>query len=113
LANGHAAALGISILEAQAVGTPVVVSDSGGIAEGIERDRSGYAVPERDVSEPVFTIVTKILPRDSCAMRIAFISPPRQPDLSRPHCSAFIAGNHAGRGGNRICLKKQLIVIRE
>jgi Glycosyl transferases group 1 len=34
LENGHADALGIAILEFQAVGTPVVAFDSGGVAEG-------------------------------------------------------------------------------
>lgn len=50
LENGHAEALGIAILEAQAVGTPVVAFDSGGVAEGIDPGRSGFAVPEKDIN---------------------------------------------------------------
>jgi glycosyltransferase involved in cell wall biosynthesis len=40
LENGHADALGSAILEFQAVGTPVVAFDSGGVAEGIDPGRS-------------------------------------------------------------------------
>jgi colanic acid/amylovoran biosynthesis glycosyltransferase len=47
--TGHAEALGLSVLEAQAVGTPVVAFDSGGVGEAVSRDRTGYLVPERDV----------------------------------------------------------------
>lgn len=49
LSNGHAEALGLANLEAQAVGTPVVAFDSGGVAEAIENGRTGHAVAERDV----------------------------------------------------------------
>jgi colanic acid/amylovoran biosynthesis glycosyltransferase len=47
--TGHAEALGLSVLEAQAVGTPVVAFDSGGVGEAVSRDRTGYLVPEKDV----------------------------------------------------------------
>jgi colanic acid/amylovoran biosynthesis glycosyltransferase len=47
--TGHAEALGLSILEAQAVGTPVVAFDSGGVGEAIQSGKSGYLVPEKDV----------------------------------------------------------------
>lgn len=47
--TGHAEALGLSVLEAQAVGTPVIAFDSGGVGEAVYRDRTGYLVPERDV----------------------------------------------------------------
>jgi colanic acid/amylovoran biosynthesis glycosyltransferase len=50
LENGHAEALGIAILESQAVGTPVVAFDSGGVAEGIDPGRSGFVVPEKDIN---------------------------------------------------------------
>jgi colanic acid/amylovoran biosynthesis glycosyltransferase len=50
LANGHAEALGLANLEAQAVGTPVVAFDSGGVAETIEPGRTGFAVPEHDIN---------------------------------------------------------------
>lgn len=48
LDNGHAEAFGLANLEAQAVGTPVVAFDSGGVAEAMEPGRTGYAVGERD-----------------------------------------------------------------
>lgn len=41
-------ALGISILEAQAVGLPVVATRTGGIPEAVEDGRSGFLVPEND-----------------------------------------------------------------
>lgn len=47
--TGHAEALGLSILEAQAVGTPVVAFDSGGTSEAVVQGKTGYLVPERDV----------------------------------------------------------------
>ena len=49
-ATGHAEALGLSVLEAQAVGTPVVAFDSGGVGEAIADQKTGYLVPERDVN---------------------------------------------------------------
>jgi glycosyltransferase involved in cell wall biosynthesis len=48
-ATGHAEALGISVLEAQAVGTPVVAFDSGGVGEAMAAEKSGYLVAEKDV----------------------------------------------------------------
>jgi glycosyltransferase involved in cell wall biosynthesis len=50
LENGHAEALGVAILEFQAVGTPLVAFDSGGVAEGIDPGRSGFVVPEKDIN---------------------------------------------------------------
>lgn len=49
LDNGHAEAFGLANIEAQAVGTPVVAFDSGGVAETMEAGHSGIVVPERDV----------------------------------------------------------------
>jgi glycosyltransferase involved in cell wall biosynthesis len=48
LENGHAEALGLANLEAQAVGTPVVAFDSGGVAEAMDNGTTGFAVAERD-----------------------------------------------------------------
>lgn len=48
--TGQAEALGLSILEAQAVGTPVVAFDSGGVGEAIISGKTGYLVPEKDVN---------------------------------------------------------------
>jgi glycosyltransferase involved in cell wall biosynthesis len=50
LGNGHAEAMGISNLEAQAVGTPVVVFDSGGVGEAIRHGKTGFKTAERDVA---------------------------------------------------------------
>jgi glycosyltransferase involved in cell wall biosynthesis len=49
LENGHAEAMGISNLEAQAVGTPAVVFDSGGVGEAIVHGKTGFKTAERDV----------------------------------------------------------------
>jgi colanic acid/amylovoran biosynthesis glycosyltransferase len=49
LENGHAEAMGISNLEAQAVGTPAVVFDSGGVGEAILHGKTGFKTRERDV----------------------------------------------------------------
>lgn len=48
--TGHAEALGLSILEAQAAGTPVVAFDSGGTGEALAHNKSGYLVAEKDVN---------------------------------------------------------------
>jgi colanic acid/amylovoran biosynthesis glycosyltransferase len=61
LNNGHAEALGLANLEAQAMGTPVVAFDSGGVAEAMENGCSGLAVAERDVpamAEAVASLLT-------------------------------------------------------
>jgi glycosyltransferase involved in cell wall biosynthesis len=47
--NGDAEGLGIVMQEAASYGIPVVVSDSGGIAEAVVDGKTGYVVPERDV----------------------------------------------------------------
>jgi colanic acid/amylovoran biosynthesis glycosyltransferase len=47
--TGQAEALGLTNIEAQAVGTPVVAFDTGGVAETIENGRTGIVVPEPDV----------------------------------------------------------------
>ncbi len=49
LDNGHAEAMGIANLEAQAVGTPVVAFRSGGVGEAVEDGKTGYLAEERDV----------------------------------------------------------------
>jgi len=50
LDSGHAEAFGITNLEAQAVGTPVVAFRSGGVAEAMIDGQTGTAVEERDVN---------------------------------------------------------------
>jgi colanic acid/amylovoran biosynthesis glycosyltransferase len=45
--DGHAEALGLSVLEAQAVGTPVVAFDSGGVGEAVLNGKSGYLAAEK------------------------------------------------------------------
>lgn len=42
--DGYAETQGLVVQEAQAMGLPVVVSDIGGIAEGIIRDETGFAI---------------------------------------------------------------------
>ncbi|NBB63337.1 glycosyltransferase [Pseudomonas sp. ODNR1LW] len=49
LDNGHAEAMGIANLEAEALGTPVVAFRSGGVGEAVEDGASGYLFAERDV----------------------------------------------------------------
>ncbi len=50
LDNGHEEALALSIAEAQAVGTPAVVFDSGGMAEALVPSESGFVVPTSKVA---------------------------------------------------------------
>lgn len=49
LSNGQEEALGLTIVEAQAVGTPCVVFQSGGMPEAIDIDHSGFVVEEKNV----------------------------------------------------------------
>ena len=49
LENGHEEALALTIVEAQAMGIPAVVFESGGMPEAIVNGKSGYVVPEKDV----------------------------------------------------------------
>ncbi|CAN5415736.1 glycosyltransferase [soil metagenome] len=60
LANGHAEAMGIANLEAEALGTPVVAFRSGGVGEAVEDGASGYLAEERDV-EAMATGVARLL----------------------------------------------------
>jgi colanic acid/amylovoran biosynthesis glycosyltransferase len=47
--NGLAEAQGLVIQEAQAMELPVLVSDAGGMAEGVLEGITGYVLPQRDV----------------------------------------------------------------
>ena len=47
--TGHAEALGLALLEAQAVGTPVVAFNSGGVGEAVVHGKTAYLAPEKDV----------------------------------------------------------------
>ena len=58
LENGHAEAFGMTNLEAQAVGTPVVAFRSGGVAEAMIDGETGNAVAERDVRSMAGAIAT-------------------------------------------------------
>ncbi|MBD9388216.1 glycosyltransferase [Agrobacterium sp. AGB01] len=49
LDNGHAEAFGLANLEAEAVGTPVVAFQSGGVGEAVEDGKTGMLLSERDV----------------------------------------------------------------
>ncbi|MGB7156878.1 MAG: glycosyltransferase [Tepidisphaeraceae bacterium] len=48
--NGDAEGFGLVFAEAQAMGTPVVSSASGGIPEAVAHGRTGFLAPERDVN---------------------------------------------------------------
>jgi glycosyltransferase involved in cell wall biosynthesis len=43
-------AFGVAVIEAQAMGLPVVCSDAGGLPENVEHEVSGYVVPRRAVA---------------------------------------------------------------
>lgn len=48
LGNGHEEALALTIVEAQSMGVPAVVFDSGGMPEAIVDNQSGYVVEEKN-----------------------------------------------------------------
>ena len=48
-ANRSRRSTGIVHLEAEAVGTPVIAFDSGGVGEAVDNNKTGYLVPEKDV----------------------------------------------------------------
>ncbi|GGA64533.1 glycosyl transferase family 1 [Neiella marina] len=51
LDNGHEEALALAIAEAQAVGTPAVVFNSGGMPEAVNAKQSGFVVEPADVDD--------------------------------------------------------------
>jgi len=58
LGNGHEEALALTIVEAQAMGVPAVVFDSGGMPEAIEVNKSGFVVEEKNDDELAQKIIT-------------------------------------------------------
>lgn len=56
--SGDAEGLGMAILEAQAMGLPVVATRSGGIPEAVMDGQTGLLVPEQDVPALVQSIVS-------------------------------------------------------
>ena len=61
LESGEAEGFGMVFLEAQAMGTPVVSFDSGGIPEAVLQGKTGFLYPEKDVnglSEGILTLLT-------------------------------------------------------
>jgi glycosyltransferase involved in cell wall biosynthesis len=68
--NGDAEGLGISILEAQACGVPVVTSARGGATEGIVDGVTGFAFPERDV-EALTRALHTVLVNDEVALSMS------------------------------------------
>jgi colanic acid/amylovoran biosynthesis glycosyltransferase len=73
LPNGHAEAFGLAILEAQAVGTPVVAFDSGGVAEAMENGKTGFAAPERDIAG-MAEAITRLMSDDELWMRVSLMA---------------------------------------
>jgi glucosyltransferase len=69
-ANGDAEGFGISLLEAQAAGLPVVTSAFGGAEEGILDGKTGYRVAERDVAA-LSSRLARILSDDDTAMMMS------------------------------------------
>lgn len=51
LDNGHEEALALTIVEAQAMGLPAIVFDSGGMQEAIVEGESGFVVGQKNVKE--------------------------------------------------------------
>jgi glycosyltransferase involved in cell wall biosynthesis len=49
--NGDAEGFGLTILEAQACGVPVVTSARGGASEGLLQGRTGHAIREGDIAQ--------------------------------------------------------------
>ncbi|TCI02612.1 glycosyltransferase [Corallincola luteus] len=64
LDNGHEEALALAIAEAQSVGTPAVVFQSGGMPEALARDESGFVVPVGDVAKLGESIATLLNDED-------------------------------------------------
>jgi len=71
--NGDAEGLPISILEAQASGTPVVTSARGGVGEAVKDGETGLVFAERD-SRQLAAQLLKILTSDHLADRISVTS---------------------------------------
>lgn len=62
--GGRVEGFGLVFLEAGAFGVPAVATDSGGIPEAVERDRTGLLVPERDAQALADALLRMIEDRD-------------------------------------------------
>lgn len=58
LGNGHEEALALTIVEAQSMGVPAVVFDSGGMPEAIIDNQSGYVVEEKNTQSLAEKIIS-------------------------------------------------------
>jgi glycosyltransferase involved in cell wall biosynthesis len=60
LDNGHEEALALTIVEAQAMGVPAIVFNSGGMPEAIVPDESGFVVEEKNIKDLAGKIICLI-----------------------------------------------------
>jgi len=58
LSNGHEEALALTIVEAQAMGVPAIVFNSGGMPEAIVNNKSGFVVEEKNIEQLAQKIIT-------------------------------------------------------
>lgn len=61
--------LGLAQLEALALGTPVVVSDAGGLPETVEHGRTGWVLPTNDVDAWTAGLVEALMQSDEARVR--------------------------------------------
>lgn len=70
MARGNEEGMPTVCMESQAMGTPVVAFDTGGVSEGVERDITGLLSPQKNVeqlAENLLTLLTSNLLREKFA----------------------------------------------